>query len=236
MNNRFCDPSSLEKFNYPKWTSIDALKWKIPSLGGQQYLFQYKKDFVHFHRLRIKSQAAVNNIPPELLGCVAFNEAGGMPDRIKIGVLAFREFDWSGPSWVDKNFTVTNRPEKTSVGIIAMQIGVAAQTVDPKLQKLSYSDRKSIKICMFEDAFNIAVVARHLKNLILFDYPGIDTRHLTKEQFIVAGSRYNRGTQRKKEDFIASIYAPTSNIKVRTWTSYGRAMWKYRPLVISLLK
>ena len=48
----------------------------------------------------------------------------------------------------------------------------------------------------------------HLRNLILHDYPGANTTNLTDEQIMMVGSRYNRGTARKKSDFINSAQAP----------------------------
>jgi len=81
------------------------------------------------------------------------------------------------------------------------------------------------------DAFNIDIVAKHLRNLILYDYPDADTRQLTNEQIILAGSRYNRGIERDKQDFLKSVLSPPADklvdpegYKLRGYTSYGRAL------------
>lgn len=88
---------------------------------------------------------------------------------------------------------------------------------------------------MLHDTYNINLAARLLKKLILYDYPDCDTRHLTDEQFILAGSRYNRGTERKKQDFIDSIHADKSNVKLRPYTSYGKHLIMHRTHVTQLL-
>lgn len=100
---------------------------------------------------------------------------------------------------------------------------------------LSYNDGLRIISCLKTDVFNLEIVAKHLHGLILRDYPNADTAHLSDEQFIIAGSRYNRGTQRALQDLVDSNRQPPGN-PARIYSSYGRAMIRHRQHVASLLK
>ena len=73
----------------------------------------------------------------------------------------------------------------------------------------------------------------HLRNLILHDYPGANTTNLTDEQIMMVGSRYNRGTARKKSDFINSAQAPIGS-SIREYSSHGRTILRRRERVLRL--
>lgn len=150
-------------------------------------------------------------------------------------VLPIRNFDYSGPDWVDRNLTITNPPETTSVGIIAMQIRVVAETIGINPKELTPEKIDQILLCMQQDGYNIDIIAKHLKNLILFDYPNANTSNLTDEQFIIAESPYNRGKSRALKDFISSIKSSEGSPE-RVYTSYGRVMLKRSGRIDRLLR
>lgn len=219
--------------DYPRWGVLDAVWWK--SFGGDEYLIKYKDGYIIFHKDRIKDIAATYHIPAELLAAVARNEAGGMPDFVKPDlVLTTRQFDYSGPDWVDNQLTITERPERTSIGIIAMQIRVVAEAFGKDPRHLSDQEIRYISQCLMKDSFNLPMVALHLRDLILYDFPDADTSELDDMQFVIAGSRYNRGTQRALSDFILSYNAPEGD-SVREWTFYGRRMSENRDRIKKLL-
>lgn len=224
------DQSSLK--DYPKWSSIDVLWWK--SFGGSDYLNKYKDGYILFHKEKIKEIARQYKIPAILLALVARTEAGGMPDYFKYSVLIARQFDYLGNDWMDNNLTITSRPEKTSMGVIAMQIRVVAEIFGKDPNNLSQVEIIYISNCLQKDNFNLTMVAQHLYDLIKYDYPNHDTLYLTDEQLIVLGSRYNRGIQRNFHDFIRSINAK-EGAPEREWTSYGRSMLRHKERVTTLL-
>lgn len=235
MADAFCEPGTP---SYPKWTAFDAIMWKLApdsQNGGIARLFNYKDAWVKYNSKLMRNASSGSAIPPILLASVAWAEAGGMPDFVK-GDIVFplRSFDWSGPEWVDRHMTITSPPGKTSFGAISIQLRVAAQIVGIDLTTLAHSKQVSLARCLETDAFNIAVVAKYLRALILFDYPNVDTANLTDEQFAIAGSRYNRGTQRKLDDFIASYQAPLGS-PLREYTSYGHRMLQHRVRVANAL-
>lgn len=73
-----------------------------------------------------------------------------------------------------------------------------------------------------------------MRDLIKYDYPNQDPLHMSDEQIIVPGSRYNRGTQRSLEDFIHSIYA-NEGAPEREWSSYGRSLIRHKSRVAKIL-
>lgn len=116
-----------------------------------------------------------------------------------------------------------------------MQIRVVAEIFGKNPSALRNAEATYISICLNKDNFNLTMVARHLYELINYDYPGTDTLNLTDEQFILAGARYNRGVQRSRSDLIRSINAEKDLIEVRDWTSYGRSMLNHREKITKLL-
>jgi hypothetical protein len=100
-----------------------------------------------------------------------------------------------------------------------MQLQAALSALGQERTDLTRDQQNQLTACLETDSFNIEVVARLLRQLILFDYPKLDTRSLTDEQFIIAGSRYNRGTARPLQDFIQSLKDPPGK-PTREYTSY----------------
>jgi hypothetical protein len=224
--------------NYPKWTSLDVILWKIlPERfgGGAPFSTTYKNSWIVFRRRDIFRIANENNIPADLLAGVAFAELGGKPDGMKSNVvLPTRQFDWSGPDWIDRNLTITKPPEFTSIGSLAIQLREAAPYVGFSHRHLSTAQQDALVRCLKTDILNLSIVAQHLHALILFDFPGADTRNIDEKQIILVGSRYNRGTERDKEDFLESIAARPGSSQ-RAYTEYGRAMLKHRDHIRQLL-
>ncbi len=211
--------------NHVKWTSLDAIIWKIwPQAlgGGSEYLWSYKDAWVLFNRDRIRQAASKYSIPATLLAGVAWAEAGGAPDIQDSITFPVRAFDWSGPDWIDR-LTITKRPTLTSVGSVSIQLEVAARELKLNTENMSFADQSRLKMCLEQDAFNLDLVAKHLRGLILHDYPDADTLNPTLEQWVVMGSRYNRGTARPLKDFIASMQAKVGSDN-RNYSSYGRAL------------
>jgi hypothetical protein len=227
-SNQFC---TLDQTNYPKWTPVQFLGWWTArdwkghhTPGGMERLWAYKRGWVSYNRLRIAAAANLQAIPSDLLGCVAFNEVGGDPPAVKhYGVLTERQYVPKSPD-----------PMTTSEGAIKIQLRNALSVIGYKGPPLTHSQQRDLTSCLETDVFNIDVVAKFLRQMILLDYPRANTRALTDEQFIVAGCRYNRGTARKLSDFVSSIAAP-KNTPAREWSSYGRAMISHRDEVKRLL-
>jgi hypothetical protein len=233
MNNLiFC---KVDKFGFPHWDSFDAFRWYIlPTnwnyMTGNSYLWLYKTSWLIYHRDRIKQYAREAEIPALLLAGVAVSEVGGTPERFKVfSVLQIRQI-------IEKISKGNNKSSNaTSVGSIAIQLGVAAKTLGINPDALDNAQQLRLAQCLLENSFNIRVVAFHLRDLILYDNPGIDTSHLTDEQIILAGSRYNRGTRRKSDDIINSIHSPQGG-GTREYSEYGRNIIEKKQTIIKILQ
>nr|POY48457.1 hypothetical protein F131LOC_03822 [Pectobacterium versatile] len=87
-----------------------------------------------------------------------------------------------------------------------------------------------------EDDFNLWIVAQHLRDMILYDYPDVATLYLNDEQYMMAGVRYNRGIQRKLSEFIHFIDAKPERGSVEfDYISYGVRLLQIRNHVRKLL-
>lgn len=234
-HNPYCDVDNPR--SHVKWTISDAMLWKfLPEkfTGGAQRLHRFKDSWILHNSTYIQEIAQKHAIPSALLAGVAWAEVAGMPDFVDSIAFPIRYFDWSGPDYIDQHFTITNNPLQTSVGSVSIQLRVAAKTLGLQAENMDFQALSDLKNCLETDRFNLEVVAQHLKNLIIFDYPKADTNNLTDEQFIVAASRYNRGTARKKQDYLDSIQAQPGHT-IRTYSEYGRAVLRRRAHVIRLL-
>lgn len=183
--------------NYPKWTEWDIIRWKLTPEkigGGIPYIQKFKDGWVQFHKNDIKKIASQFLIPAELLAGVAWVEVGGDSYSIDYVAYSVRAFDWSGPSWVDKNLTLTNHPSKTSFGAISIQLRVVAETVGIDPKKMTFKQEVALINALSSDMYNLKVVAKHLYNLIKHDFPKDTTPNLlSDEQIRIVGARYNRG-------------------------------------------
>ncbi|MEI7248974.1 hypothetical protein [Pectobacterium versatile] len=233
MKNMFCDINSTSTF--PKWNFIDAGLWYLlPDderyVTGNPRLWAYKAAYLQYNKDKIISHAHREKIPVLLLAGVAVSEVAGTPERFKAyGVLQYYQirdyFNNSGN-------TISNR---TSVGSLAIQLRAAAETLGIDPSKLSTTQQLQLSNCLLDDDFNINIVAKHLKSLIFFDNPNIkDTLNISDEQLIIAASRYNRGIERKKDDFISSIKAPNGDPS-RDYSSYGRTIIKRKNVIYKII-
>jgi len=206
--------SRLWKYNpnAVAWTNIDILKWK--TTGGKDYLFKRKAQFVKYYSAVIKHAAKINDIPVFLLAGVAFTEFGGKPDWLKKSVRAGREFDWSGPTIVDKNLTITNHPDKTSFGDMAIQLGRAGKELDYKSLN-NNNNRDAIQESLLDPVIGIYISAMHLKRLKNVDFENIPPDKLTQEQIQIIATRYNRVLELSKK-------------KIEQNISYGKSIYKHK--------
>ncbi len=193
-------------------------------LTGKSYLWAYKAAYLQYNKNLIIKYAHQEKIPILLLAGVAVSEAGGTPDRFKAyGVLQMKQM----ADIFHRNNKTSN---STSVGVLAIQLRAAAETLGIDPSTLTTTQQLQLANCLLTDDFNIKVVAKHLRDLILYDYPGINTEDLNDEQLILAGSRYNRGIARDKKDFIKSIDSPIGS-REREYSEYGRRILEKRKTI-----
>ncbi|MDC9603621.1 hypothetical protein [Xenorhabdus griffiniae] len=232
MKNSYC---TVDELGFPKFDALDFMRYKfLPDnprfVTGESYLWAYKAAYLQYNKDLIIKYAHEAKIPVLLLAGVAVAEAGGKPDRIKAyGVLQVRQI-------FHDTFNGDNKKSNaTSVGVLAIQLRAAAETLGIDPSTLTTTQQLQLANCLLTDDFNIRASAFHLRDLILHDYPDItDTSVLTDEQLILAGSRYNRGIARDKKDFLKSIHSP-SNLKERDYSSYGRRIVEKKKSIYMIL-
>lgn len=213
-----------EADNHVRWGLWDLFKWKlVPARfgGGRLHIRQFKDGWVRYHRDHINRAAEAHAIPAELLAGTAWIEVGGDPGFIDRIAYQVRSFDWSGPDLTDR-MTVTRHPLSTSFGPVSMQLQTAAQTMGLNVDNLQARDWNALAGCLQQDRSNIRLVAAHLRQLVLHDFPDVDTRRLTRDQIRVVGARYNRGTGPS----LQQIYRNTSygDFLLRIWSDMRRLL------------
>lgn len=226
--NKFCD---IRHAGFRKWDEIDAMYWKLTRnnperKSGEYYLNAYKDAYVGYNKDKIIKYAYQAGILPELLGGVAWIETGGMPEEYKFQIFEAK-----------RTLGLKAYPaDKTSFGSVAMQIQVAARTLGFDPSTLTTRDQLELASCLMEDDFNLWIVAQHLRDMILYDYPDVATLYLTDEQYMLAGIRYNRGAERALSDFIRFIHMkPSRGSTEFDYISYGARLLQIRNHIRKLL-
>jgi hypothetical protein len=199
---------------------MNLLLWKlVPERwgGGKDYIQNFKDAWVQHNRKRIRMAASLNKIPPELLAGVCWIEVAGDPDFIDRVAFEVRSFDWSGPPFIDRYFTVTNHPAKTSFGSVSIQLRTAAQTLHMDTNKMTKNQFRELALCLERDAFNIDIVAQHLRQLINHDrLPS----PLSMDDIRIVGTRYNRGIGLSLEQIKQNM--SYGNFIVKFWPRFSR--------------
>ncbi|HNW74046.1 MAG TPA: hypothetical protein PKN44_10510, partial [Bacteroidales bacterium] len=190
--------------DYPKFTIFNALRWKVlPAKfgGGEDYLWKFKFGWIIHNKQSIKDAALNNSIPPFLLGGVALIEVGGS-DFMDWPAFITRSFDWSGPDWMDKYFTILKNHADTSMGAVSIQLRRSAETKHMNPATLNQKDLNDLANELQSDVTNLKIVAAHLHGLLMIDYPSsLPNLELTDEQIKIVGTRYLYGPE-KSLDFI----------------------------------
>lgn len=178
-----CTTEGKPDFSWGYW---DAVKWKVlgklPAwMGGDpNVLRDYKDAWVRSHRDLIVTLSASYGLPPELLGGVAWIEAGGKPYSFKIEVYEVRRF-----------MPMMKRPELTSMGPVAIQLRRAAEAMGVEFDQLSASDQSQLVDCLQNADNDLQIVAKHLSQLKQIDFPNATA--VGEYEIRIIATRYNRG-------------------------------------------
>ncbi len=199
-----------------KWTAADILYWR--TFGGNKYLHSEKISYIKNYKKVILDAAKKYNLPPLLLAGVMYNEYGGDPMFIDDVAYGVRSFDWSGPDWVDKNYTITKNPDLTSFGNTSIQVRRA-------IEMLGYTtdtDKRDKIIASLKDPIqNIYMTACHLNVLRNVDFAGKNANDLTEDEIKITASRYNIGPEPEKNAIV---------------TDYGQAIYDNKDDILKALK
>ncbi|MDB5439974.1 MAG: hypothetical protein JWM33_2401 [Caulobacteraceae bacterium] len=187
-----------------EWSAAEALKWKA---GGD--LFKFKDQWVSGHRDAILAAADRFDLPPSLVGGVAYTEVGGDP-----------------PVWDDIGYAfnlLRGKPRnQTSFGDLSLQIRRASQSLGYGASP-SADQAHAIMAASEDPTLNIFMAAKHLSDLRDIDFPEASGSAMTKDQLEITASRYNRGPQPSQQD-------------IAKYGSYGRSITKRQGRIASLLQ
>ena len=176
--NMFC---KVDNEGFPHWNGVDFMRfWLLPNnqrfLTGENYLWAYKAAYLHYNKHKIIKIAKEEHIPAILLAGVSAAEVGGTPERLKgYGVLQFRQLL---EFLLKKDNQWSNA---VSVGAVAIQLRAVAETLGINPKNLSSLQQFQLATCLYNNEFNLRIVAQHLRQLIKYDYPEADTETLNDE-------------------------------------------------------
>jgi hypothetical protein len=188
------------RFGLSDPTHDKRLKYKLAARGSS-YLANYKDQWVRDNSKLINKYAAQNNLPPELVAAIAWEEAGGQPDVLDGTTYGLRErlpvlnqLDGGSLEGVPGLGRVLGSPEETSFGHVQMRVNVAAKLLGyENPDHLSHTQRKSVIAKLQEPETNISLVCRHLAELREKDFGNQTSPNMSDEELLVVASRYNLG-------------------------------------------
>lgn len=211
-------PAHKELIEAADMHSADNLKAFSPldALAAQKenkFHEQYKEHLVSATRDAIKAAAQKYDIPPEMLGGIVFNEAGGDEP--------FKEFIYSA-----RKYFIFDKPtNQTSMGVMGIQLRRAAETLGYDPNDLEEGHRLALLESLMTPEQAIFIAAKHLSDLRDDEFAGKSAAELMNDEFIIIASRY--------------LWGPKSHVslaKVKSNLSYGKWIHSLRERTSKLLE
>jgi len=199
----------------PIWTFWSFAVWRrqniIPgSQTSDEYVHNFKIEWIQHYKDVIKAAAAEYNIPPFLLAGVMYVEVAGQPPIAD--PLTYYLRDTFMPNVLEGIANIAaiaagsarrlpGEAIATSFGDISMQIRVAAEILDyPTPNHLCKEEVYAIIDSLKVPEIGLFMCAKHLLNLKNVDFPHLTLEQLTNEHIRIISTRYNRGAARPLED------------------------------------
>jgi hypothetical protein len=183
--------------NVNEWDEEDILRWKTPIVGNENYIYEFKEQWVSGYKDVIKAAADKFDIPSLLLAGVAYNEVGGDPLWIDDAAYATRTFDHLADPYLP---TITKEPELTSFGNVSIQVRRAIETLGYESDSLDTEQEQMIIDSLKDPKQNIFIAAAHLADLRDIDFQGKSADQMGSEEIKLTATRYNRGPDLSLED------------------------------------
>lgn len=189
--------------NVNEWDVRDIIQWKTRVFGSENYIHEFKEQWVRGYKDVIKAAADKFDIPSLLLAGVAYNEVGG--DPLWIDDAAYATYTSL------ENFKVTKEPELVSFGNVSIQVRRAIETLDYESDSLDSKQEQMIIDSLKDPKQNIFIAAAHLADLRDIDFQGKSADQMGLEEVKLTATRYNWGPDLSLED-------------IKKDTSYGNAI------------
>ncbi|MCL6591886.1 MAG: hypothetical protein K6U80_18290 [Firmicutes bacterium] len=161
-----------------QWSTFDIIKWKFSR--NNNYLFEFKKQWVHGYRSIILNASEIFGISKEIVAGIAFTEVGGDPLWIDDVAYLIRSIGVGGKD-----------PDKTSFGNVSMQVITAAEALGYNPKKLSGPQKKRIIQSLKDPEENIFIVALYLSQLKIKHFK--NQKVSLNDQILILCAAYNQG-------------------------------------------
>lgn len=165
-----------------EWTVRDFSEWQIDKnvmRNNEEYLFDFKRQWVRGYRNAIKAAASQFDIPKELLAGVAFTEVGG--DPLEADSLAY-------------SLRGTQKRDKTSFGNMSIQFRRGLEILGyDESRDPTESQRRRILSSLKDPQASIFIAAKHISDLRDVDSKGTTASKMNRKQIEIIGARYNWG-------------------------------------------
>lgn len=186
---------------------------------------KFKAQWVHGHREAIKAAAKANDIPPALLGSIAYNEVGGDGVTDDIAHMVRSESGRDIPVG-GKIGTLLNRPaDQTSFGPLNIQERRAAQILGyGDISAMTETARRTLVPTTKDPTAAIFMAAQHLSDLRDMEFRGVSATALTKDQLLIIATRYNQGPEKSLEQIKLPKNIKRGYIYLQRWATVKKLL------------
>lgn len=158
---------------------------------------KFKAQWVHGHRNAILAAAKANDIPPALLGSIAYREVGNDGPKKDIAHMVRSESGRHIPVPGDLGKLLNSPADHTSFGPLDIQERRAAQILGyGDISTMSETARRTLVPTTKDPTAAIFMAAQHLSDLRDMEFRGASAKDLTKEQMLIIATRYNQGPEK----------------------------------------
>lgn len=158
---------------------------------------KFQAQWVHGHREAITAAAKAHDIPPALLGSIAYTEVDGDGVTDDIAHMIRSESGRHIPVGGMPGKLFNPRADHTSFGPLNIQERRAAQILGyGDISTMSETARRTLVPTTKDPTAAIFMAAQHLSDLRNIEFRGVSAKDLTKDQMLIIATRYNQGPEK----------------------------------------
>ena len=178
----------LPHANTKEWRNIDALEYyrlskiKKDEKSAQEFVENFKNQWVCGYKDIINEAANEFNIPPDLLAAIAWREVGGDPPAFDLAADARSLGLYPG------------HPDETSFGNTSIQLRNAASALGYDPNQLTPQERTQLRYSLQNSNQNLFITAKYLSDLIEKYIPDhTNPSQISERDKLALAGAYHRG-------------------------------------------
>lgn len=178
------------------------------------------------HREAIKAAAKAHDIPPALLGSIAYTEVGGDGVTDDIAHPVRSDSGRHIPIGGMIGTLLNRRADHTSFGPLNIQERRAAQILGyGDISAMTETARRTLVPTTKDPTAAIFMAAQHLSDLRDMEFRGVSAKDLTKDLMLIVATRYNQGPEKSLEEIKLPESIKHGHDYLRNWSTVRNLLY-----------